>query len=770
VSGRVKSDDYYKFIVVVLTLGTFPKQQQLEKIYKPEIMSKAEQSNSKYKHVKYLWRDDEADQLTGVDRLVYRSNRLGDDLTLTNTGGGNTSSKLTEIDPLTKEEVEVLWIKGSGGDLRTAKRDGFASLYLDKVRAMKPVYENAPDKGAKTPVEDSMVAMYSHCVYDLNPRACSIDTPLHTFVPYKHVDHLHPNAVIAIAASVNQERLTKEIFNDEVVYVSWQRPGFDIGLKIEDLIAANPQAKGVLFGHHGMSSWDNDDKTCYETALEIIDRAAQYIESKDKGEQTFGGQQYRAFDDATRQKLQTEIIPFIRGQVSIYKIFVGTVQDDAKMLRFVNSVDAPRLAELGTSCPDHFLRTKIKPLFVEWNPETGDVESLKTAISEGLVQYRKDYEAYYNRCKHADSPAMRDPNPTVVLIPGLGMIAWGKNKSESRVTAEFYNCAIEVMRGAEAIDEYEAMDQQEAFDIEYWLLEEAKLRRQPPEKELDRQIHVIVGAGAGIGKETAHRVVKEGAHVVCVDLDEATAKETAQEIINQYGAGIGVAGSGISDCGVAIGLGCDMTNRESVAKMFENVMLAYGGIDAVIVTAGVFVAPDKTGKVEDSKWDFTFGINVKGAYIVADEAYKIFKKQNLRGNIILTTSANAVVAKKGSLAYDTSKAAANHLVRELAIEFSPLVRVNAVAPATVVKGSTMFPRDRVIASLTKYDIAHDKSEETESLTEKLSNFYAKRSLTQTPIEPSDQAEAIFLLVSKRLDKTTGHIIPVDGGLQDGFMR
>ncbi len=734
-------------------------------------MSKAaEQPDSKYKHVKYLWKDEEADQLKGVDRLVYRSNRLGDDLTLTNTGGGNTSSKLTEIDPLTKEEVEVLWIKGSGGDLRTAKRDGFASLYLDKVRAMKPVYENADEKGAKTPVEDSMVAMYNHCVYDLNPRACSIDTPLHTFVPYKHVDHLHPNAVIAIAASVNQERLTKEIFNDEVVYVPWQRPGFDIGLKIEDLIAQNPQAKGVLFGHHGMSSWDNDDKTCYETALEIIDRAAEYIESKDRGEQTFGGQKHDALDDATRQKLQTEIIPFIRGQVSIYKRFVGTVQDDAKMLRFVNSVDAPRLAELGTSCPDHFLRTKIKPLFVEWNPETGDIESLKTAISEGLVQYRKDYEAYYNRCKHADSPAMRDPNPTVVLIPGLGMIAWGKNKSESRVTAEFYNCAIEVMRGAEAIDEYEAMDQQEAFDIEYWLLEEAKLRRQPPEKELDRQIHVIVGAGAGIGKETAHRLVKEGAHVVCVDLDEATAKETAQEIINQYGAGIGVAGSGISDCGVAIGLACDMTNRESVAQMFENVMLAYGGIDTVIVTAGVFVAPDKSGRVEDSKWDFTFGINVKGAYIVADEAYKIFKKQNLRGNIILTTSANAVVAKKGSLAYDTSKAAANHLVRELAIEFSPLVRVNAVAPATVVKGSTMFPRDRVIASLTKYDIAHDESEATESLTEKLSDFYAKRSLTQSPIEPSDQAEAIFLLVSKRLDKTTGHIIPVDGGLQDGFMR
>ena len=733
-------------------------------------MSNQARPELEYKFVKYLWNDEEVNQLEGVDRLVYRSNKLGEDLTLTNTGGGNTSSKLPETDPLTGETVEVLWLKGSGGDLRTAKRDGFASLYLDKVRAMKSLYTNAPENGPKTPIEDAMYPMYSHCVYGLNPRACSIDTPLHTLVPFKHVDHLHPNSVIAIAASVNQERLTKEIYGDDVVYVPWQRPGFDIGLKIEQLIKDNPKAKGILLGHHGMSSWDNDDKTCYETALEIIDRASQYIESRDKGEKTFGGAKHADLDAATRQKLQTEIIPFIRGQVSVYKRFVGTVQDDPKMLRFVNSVDGPRLAELGTSCPDHFLRTKIKPLFVNWDPASGDIDALKTAIADGLVQYRKDYEAYYNKCKHPDSPAMRDPNPTVVLIPGLGMIAWGKTKSESRVTGEFYNCAIEVMRGAEAIDEYEAMDQQEAFDIEYWLLEEAKLQRMPPEKELERQVHVVIGAGAGIGRETALRIVKEGAHVVCVDRDEAAAKATANEIIEKYGPGIGVAGTGISNCGVAIGLGCDMTDRAAVADLFEKVIIAYGGVDAVIVTAGVFVPPDRTGHIDDSMWDVTFGINVKGAYIVADEAQKIFKRQGLPGNIVLTTSANAVVAKKGSLAYDTSKAAANHLVRELAIEMSPLVRVNAVAPATVVKGSTMFPRDRVIASLTKYDIAFDDGEETDALTEKLSQFYAKRSLTQTPVEPEDQAEAIFLLLSKRLGKTTGHIIPVDGGLQDGFMR
>jgi rhamnulose-1-phosphate aldolase/alcohol dehydrogenase len=612
--------------------------------------------------------------------------------------------------------------------------------------------------------------MYSHCVFNLNPRACSIDTPLHTFVPHKHVDHLHPNAVIAIAASVNQAKLTKEIYGDEVIYIPWQRPGFDIGLEIEQLIKDQPQARGILLGHHGMSSWNDDDKTCYETALEIIDRAAIYIESCDKGDRTFGGAKHAPLPNPDRQRIQAEIIPFLRGQVSISKRFVGTIQDDKNMLRFVNSHDGPRLAELGTSCPDHFLRTKIKPLFVDWDPVARDVDKLKSAISDGLIQYRKDYEAYYHKCKRPDSPAMRDPNPTVVLIPGLGMFAWGKNKSESRVTAEFYNCAIEVMRGAEAIDQYEAMDQQEAFDIEYWNLEEAKLRRLPPEKELDRQIAVVIGAGAGIGKATAHRLVKEGAHIVCVDLDEAAAKETAQEIIGKYGEGIGVAGSGISNCGPAIGLACDITNRESVRRMLQDVVLAYGGIDAVAVTAGIFVPPDKSGRIEDNLWARTFNINVTGAYIVADEAYQVFKHQGLRGNIVLTTSANAVVAKKGSLAYDTSKAAANHLVRELAVEMAPLVRVNAVAPATVVKGSTMFPRDRVVASLTKYHIDFSEDETTEQLRDKLASFYAKRSLTQTPIEPDDQAEAIFLLLSERLSKTAGHVIPVDGGLQDGFLR
>jgi rhamnulose-1-phosphate aldolase/alcohol dehydrogenase len=721
-------------------------------------------------HVRYLWKDEEANALQGLDRLVYRSNKLGEDLTLTNTGGGNTSSKLLERDPLTGEEVEVLWIKGSGGDLRTTRADGFASLYLDKVRAMKPVYLSHPNRGPKTEVENRMYPLYSHCVFNLNPRACSIDTPLHTFVPYRHVDHLHPNAVIAIAASVNQEKLCKAIFGDDVIYVPWQRPGFDIGLLIESLVKENPKAKGVLLGHHGMSSWSNDDKTCYEAALDIVDQAASYIEEHNRGAQTFGGQKHAALPEAQLKRIIVEILPFLRGQLSTSNRVVATLQTDEATLRFVNSHDGPRLAELGTSCPDHFLRTKIKPLFVDWNPASPDIEALRSRLVEGLSRYRKDYENYYNRYKRPDSPPMRDSNPAVILIPGLGMIAWGKNKSESRVTAEFYNCAIEVMRGAEAIDRYEAMDPQEAFDIEYWSLEDAKLRRLPPEKELERRVVAIVGAGSGIGKATAHRLAKEGAHVVCADLDGIAAKSSAQEIITQYGEGIGVAGSGISNCGPAIGLPCDIRDRSSIALMLENTILAYGGLDSVVVTAGIFYPPDNTGRIEDRQWDRTFAINVTGAYVVADEAHKIFSRQNLPASIVITTSANAIVAKKGSLAYDASKAAANHLVRELAVTMAPLVRVNAVAPATVIKGSTMFPRDRVIASLARYGVPFDEGESTERLREKLAGFYAKRSLTQSTIEVEDQAEAIFLLVSNRLSKTTGHILPVDGGLQDGFLR
>jgi rhamnulose-1-phosphate aldolase/alcohol dehydrogenase len=727
-------------------------------------------SQKQFKHVHYLWDDAYADKLDPVERLVYRSNLLGSDGRITNTGGGNTSSKIVMADPLSGDDVQVLWVKGSGGDLRTSKRANFASLYMDKLLGLQQHYHRQPQRGPKSPAEDAIVALYSHSTFNLNPRASSIDTPLHAFVPHAHVDHMHPNAVIALAAAKNSEQLTREIYGDEVIWTPWQRPGFDLGLKLEQICREHPQAKGVILGGHGLINWADEDKACYDLTLDLIERAARYIEARDKGERTFGGQQYQSLNEAQRHALFAEILPWLRGQVSQHKRFVGTVQEDATILRFVNSHDAARLAELGTSCPDHFLRTKIKPLYVAWNPQTEDVATLKQKLIAGLAQYRQDYAAYYQQHKHADSPAMRDANPTVILIPGLGMIAWGKDKSESRVTAEFYNCAVEVMRGAETIDEYTALPLQEAFDIEYWLLEEAKLQRMPPEQELARQIIAVVGGGSGIGREAALRLAREGAHIVCVDRDEAAAQATAQAIIDRHGVGIGVAGSGISNCGPAIGLRADVTDRESIRAMLAQVALAYGGLDAVAVTAGIFVSPDTAGRIPDEQWARTFAINVTGLYLVADEAANIWQAQGLPANLVLTTSANAVVSKKGSLAYDTSKAAANHLVRELAVTLAPLVRVNGVAPATVVQGSAMFPRDRVISSLAKYGIAYSEDEPTEALTTKLAQFYADRTLLKRPITPADQAEAIFLLLTDRLRQTTGQTISVDGGLHEAFLR
>jgi len=723
-----------------------------------------------FTHVRYGWDDAYADGLDPVGRLVYRSNLLGADGRITNTGGGNTSSKITMADPLSGDEAQVLWVKGSGGDLRTAKRDNFSSLYMDKLRGLQAHYHHAPERGPKTPIEDAIVGLYGHCTFNLNPRPSSIDTPLHAFVPYRHVDHMHPNAVIAIAAAAHAEQLTREIYGDEVVWTPWQRPGFDLGLKLEQIVRDHPRAKGAILGGHGLINWADDDRECYALTLELIERAARYIEARDKGEATFGGQKYRALDEARRHAIFAAILPWLRGRVGHTKRVVGTMQEDDAILRFVNSHDAPRLVALGTSCPDHFLRTKIKPLYVEWDPQSGDIAALKGTLDEGLEAYRADYAAYYDAHKHADSPAMRDPNPTVILIPGLGMITWGKDKSESRVTAEFYNCAVEVMRGAEAVDAYTALPPQEAFDIEYWLLEEAKLQRMPAEKELARRIIAVVGGGSGIGREAAQRVAGEGAHVACADRDAEGAQATVTTITDRHGVGIGVAGSGISGCGPAVGLTADITDRASIRAMLEQVVLAYGGLDAVAVTAGVFVSPDTAGRIPDERWAHTFAVNVTGLYLVAEEAARIWREQGLPASLVLTTSVNAVVAKKGSMAYDTSKAAANHLVRELATELAPLVRVNGVAPATVVEGSAMFPRERVIASLAKYGLAYAEDEPTEVLTEKLAQFYADRTLLGSPITPADQAEAIFLLLGERLRQTTGQIVTVDGGLGDAFLR
>lgn len=727
-------------------------------------------TRKRYQFVSDLWQEAGYAACDGeVSRLVYRSNLLGSDQRITNTGGGNTSSKIAETDPLSGETVEVLWVKGSGGDLRTSTRENFAALYMDKLYQLQEIYSAFPERGPKTAAEDRMVGYYPHCTFNLNPRASSIDTPLHAFVPFRHVDHTHPNSVIAVAASARSRELTEEIYGGEVLWTPWLRPGFELGLELQELWRKNPQARGVILGQHGLLNGADDHRECYELSLDLIERAAKFIADRDRGEKTFGGQKHQTLEPSRRDALLAEFLPWLRGQMSQNERMIGTLQTDDDVLEFVNSQDAVRLAALGTSCPDHFLRTKIRPLLVDFDPAKDGLEELKKSTAAAIQAYRADYAAYYERCKHPDSPAMRDPAPTVVLVPGIGMIAWGKNKSESRVTAEFYNCAIQVMRGAEAIDRYIALPEQEAFDIEYWLLEEAKLKRMPPEKALARRVVVVVGAGNGIGKATAHLLARDGAHVVCADIDGSAAQSTADELVRLHGQGIGVAGTGISGCGPAIACAIDITDRASIRKMLTQAIFAYGGIDHVIVTAGVYFAA-APGRDPDMDWKKTFDVNVYGQNLVAEESARVWRLQGLPGSLVLTTSVNGVVPKAGSIAYDTSKAAANHLVRELAISLAPLVRVNAVAPATVVAGSTMFPRERVIDSLRKYKIEFDEAESTEVLRDRLAGFYASRTLTRLPITPEDQARAIAFLAGDGSCKTTGQIIPVDGGLHEAFLR
>jgi rhamnulose-1-phosphate aldolase/alcohol dehydrogenase len=719
-------------------------------------------------YLRSRWDEDRAAGLDPVERLVYRSNLLGEDARITNTGGGNTSSKIEMADPITGEPTTVLWVKGSGGDLRTARRANFASLYQDKLLALQDVYAAKPDRGPKTPAEDAMVALYPHTTFNLNPRAPSIDTPLHAYIPFAHVDHMHPVAVIALATASSGEALTREVYGDEVVWTDWQRPGFELGLELQRICREHPDAKGVVLGGHGLINWADDDRACYELTLDLIRRAQRFLDARKDGEPDFGGERTAPLPEAERRAVLDAVLPWLRGRVSAERRMIGTVQATDEVLAFVGSHDAGRLAELGTSCPDHFLRTKIKPLYVDWQPNEG-TDALKEKLQAGLDRYVADYGAYYESHKHPDSPAIRPSSPSVVLIPGVGLVAWGKSKSESRVTAEFYTAAIGVMQGAERVSRYTALPRQEAFDIEYWALEEAKLQRMPLEQDLARHVAVVVGAGSGIGRALVDKLVGEGAVVAAVDLDADTARAAAEAVMAEVGMGIGVAGTGLSGAGDVVGLGADMTDRAAVRRAISDVVYAYGGVDDVVVTAGYYPTPGADGDVTDGEWARAFAVNVTGPFVVLDEARRVWEAQGLDGAAVITTSVNAVVPKAGSFAYDTSKAAANHLVRELAVALAPRVRVNGVAPATVVEGSSMFPRDRVQASLTKYGIDYDEDESTEALRARLARFYAARTLTDQPITPADQAEAILCLVAG-MEKTTGQIISVDGGLRDAFLR
>ena len=720
------------------------------------------------------WDFARAATLDAAELLRYRSNLLGSDLRITNFAGGNTSSKIMEADPLTGEPVEVLWVKGSGGDLGSIKRTGFATLYMEKLLALERKYQ-----GVDT--EDEIAAMYPLCAFKNNPVAASIDTPLHGFLPFPHVDHLHPDWAIALAASANGKAKMDEFnreFGHRLVWVPWQRPGFELAMMMKRAVAENPGCDGIVLGGHGLFTWGQTQRECYLNTLTVIDQLGQFIERHGRGKTRFGGEAQPVRGD--RRELASKIAPFLRGRISAKHRFIASFSDAPDVLQFIDSVDARELAFLGTSCPDHFIRTKIRPLFVPWGAGE-DLNGLKNQIDIALSEYRDQYRQYYKTFATDDSPALRDPSPTVVLIPGMGMFSFGKNKIEARITGEFYANAIHVMEGASVLGDgevtgpvpqcqpgmdpasfkvhsnYVALPAMEAFRIEYWALEEAKIRRQPPEKELSRRVAVVVGGASGIGREVAHLAALRGAHVFVADRNSEGAAQVAMEL------------GSVTSTELTGSSSVDIRSRESIRTMLDAAALAFGGIDILINTAALFPAT-ADGVIPDDMWGDTLAVNVTANYLLADEAATLFEEQGLHGNIVFTSSANAVVAKRGSEAYDVSKAALSHLIRELAVSMAPNVRVNGISPATVVKGSTMFGRDRLRASLTKYNIPFRDTFSDEELRSRLAAFYAERTLTNKAIDPADCAEAILFLASPRARCTTGHVIPVDGGLTEAFQR
>jgi rhamnose utilization protein RhaD (predicted bifunctional aldolase and dehydrogenase)/NAD(P)-dependent dehydrogenase (short-subunit alcohol dehydrogenase family) len=722
------------------------------------------------------WDEAVAAKLDAPELLRYRSNLLGSDLRITNFGGGNTSSKLKQIDPIDGKTKQVLWVKGSGGDLGSIKRSGFGTLYMDKLLALEQAYRGVD-------LEDEMVDIYPLCTFGNNPVAASIDTPLHGFLPFAHVDHLHPDWGIALAASANG-KIKMQQFNQEfghkLAWLPWQRPGFELGMMLKKIVEDTPGCDGVVLGGHGLFTWGNTQRESYLNTITIIDQLGQVIERHGSvgGHKHFGGALVESRPD--RAEIALSILPFLRGVVSRKQRWIGSFSDLPQVLQFVNSAQAEKLAHLGTSCPDHFIRTKIRPMFIKWNP-AADPAELKELIETALETYRAEYAEYYKKHALKDSPALRDASPTVVLVPGIGMFSFGKNKTESRITGEFYINAIGVMQGAGALganeeckeipqagpaasadqftvySNYVALPPSEAFRIEYWKLEEAKIRRQPPEKELSRRVALIVGGGSGIGREVVLLAAERGAHVVVADRDVKGAEAVANEAAAIWGK------EAITWTSI------DIRDRKTIKAALDATIRQFGGIDILINTAALFPSsPD--GHISDAQWGLTLEVNVTANYLLVDEAAKIFAEQGIDASVVLTSSANAVVAKRGSEAYDVSKAALSHLVRELAVTLSPKVRVNGISPATVVKGSTMFPRDRVIASLKKYNLPFDEKDTDDGLRNELAQFYATRTLTHQPIDPKDCAQAILFLAGPLARCTTGHLIPVDGGLTEAYLR
>ena len=696
---------------------------------------------NKYKFVNHLW-DPKKEAELGEDQValfLYRSNLLGSDLRITNYGGGNTSCKTIERDPLTHEDVEVMWIKGSGGDIGTLQRIGIAGLYNQRLHDLKKVYRGLEH-------EDEMVALFNHCIYDLDSRAPSIDTPLHGLLPFKHIDHLHPDALIAIAAAEDSQKITKEIWGDTMGWVPWQRPGFDLGLQLEACLNNNPGIRGIVLGSHGVFTWGETSYESYINSLEVIEAASQYIEDQiAKNGSVFGGQKINSLSSDQRKDKAAQVAPLLRGLCSSENAMIGHFTDDDKVLEYINSNDLERLAPMGTSCPDHFLRTKIKPLILNLAPDEdlSDDQKILDKISNSFEQYRKDYQDYYNACKHPNSPAIRDANPVVILYPGVGMFTFAKNKQTARVASEFYINAINVMRGAEAISQYTSLPRQEAFDIEYWLLEEAKLQRQPNEKPLSRKVALVTGSGGGIGRAIADKLIAEGTNVVFTDVSEDYLKEATSAYSSDQ----------------AIGSHCDVTQADSLAQAVQKACLQFGGLDIVVHSAGLAISKSILDTTE-SDWDLLQNVLVKGQFLLSKTASKIMKKQGLGGNIVNIASKNGLVSGPNNAGYGTAKAAQMHLSRLLAAELAKdQIRVNTVNPDGVIVGSKIWEGKWAEGRAKAHGIS----------VKELPAFYAKRNLLNKIIKPEDIANGVFAFLAI-LDKSTGNTLNVDGGVANAFVR
>ena len=699
-----------------------------------------------FQHVHYLWDDAKAASMAGdeVALLLYRSNILGADLRITNYGGGNTSCRTIEKDPLTGNETEVMWIKGSGGDIGSLTRSGLAALYVERLLNLTGVYKGL----AK---EDEMVALFNHCIFDLDSKAPSIDTPLHGFLPFKHIDHLHPDAAIAIAASKDGEQITKDLFEGTIGWVNWQRPGFDLGLQIKECLEKNPGIRGIMLGSHGLFTWGDTAYDCYINSLEVIEKCAAYIEENVvKNGSVFGGQKIESLEKAQRLSQAAALAPILRGYCSSKNKMIGHFTDDQKVLEFINSNDLDRLAPMGTSCPDHFLRTKISPLVLGLTPaqDLSDVASIKASIAPDFDAYREMYTAYYDACKHPNSPALRDPNPVVILYPGVGMFTFAKDKSTARVAAEFYINAINVMRGAEAISSYTALPHQEAFNIEYWLLEEAKLSRMPKPKALSGRVAFVSGSAGGIGKAISKKFAEEGACVVISDIDDDRMNNTLAEFKSMFGKDAASASL------------MNVTDKGSIEKAYDAIALAFGGVDIIVNSAGLSISKPIEEHTEKD-WDILYDVLVKGQFLVTQAAVNVMRKQEMGGDIINIVSKNALVSGPNNAGYGSAKAAQLHLSRLNAAELGKdKIRVNTVNPDAVIADSKIWAGDWAQGRAKAYGVS----------VEELPAYYAKRTLLNEIILPVDIANACFAVTGGLLNKSTGNVINVDGGVAMAFVR